>query len=281
MSRRRFRPALGKRRVANANGYDVYTINAYAIRNAAEPDEEFGNVATHEDFPDLIPRDEIWTVEATYAKEGRFFIANAVAELESLAKGESKSDAFDAGVAAERRLREEITGIKVRDGRPHGRVPPHLRVRLFCRLSDDIGSTDVWLVDGCLVRSTYKTDYTEGGHGYVYPWVPKGEIWVEQCIDREELPYIIAHEYIEMRLMREKRLKYDRAHRICAEMEFDLRKGPSRAKFPGLSRRCLTKGDLPLLTKPEFFGYVEKNYVHSVLRRLQSLVAGVASAIRS
>ena len=42
------------------------------------------------------------------------------------------------------------------------------------------------LVDGNVVRCTYKTDYTEGGHGQVYPWVPKREIWVEKALDRTE-----------------------------------------------------------------------------------------------
>ncbi len=279
MKRRRFSPPLDKRFVATRDGYDVYTVNAFAIRNVAEPDEEFGNVATHEDFPDLIPEGQIWTVEATYRREGRFFLANATAELESLAKGQSKDAAFDAGVEAERRLRKEVTGIEFRDGRPHRRLPPRIRLRPYCRLSDDIAATQVWLVDGCLVRSTYKTDYTEGGHGYVYPWVPKGQIWVEQCIDRDELPYIIAHEYAEMRLMRDKQLEYDRAHRICAEMEFDLRKAPRRAKFPALSMRRLTKAQLAALTTAEFFEYVEKNYVHRIGRRIRSLVSSLASTI--
>jgi hypothetical protein len=37
------------------------------------------------------------------------------------------------------------------------------------------------------------------GHGFVYPWVPNGEIWIEESLDRRELPFIIAHEDIERR----------------------------------------------------------------------------------
>src|SRR5574340_1284360 len=108
MKRRRFSPALHKRFAAARDGYDVYTVNAFGFRNSAEPDEEFGNVATHEDFPDLIPEGEIWTVDATYRREGQFFVANALAELKSREEGKSQSDAFDAGVEAERRLREKV-----------------------------------------------------------------------------------------------------------------------------------------------------------------------------
>lgn len=41
---------------------------------------------------------------------------------------------------------------------------------------------EVWRIDGHLVRCYYKTDYTEGGHGYVYPWCPRNEIWIEKDI---------------------------------------------------------------------------------------------------
>ena len=71
---------------------------------------------------------------------------------------------------------------------------------------DPEGTVNVWLVDGNLVRSYYKTDYTEGGHGYVYPWVPKPEIWIEDGADHREVPYIVCHEYIERRLMRDEGL---------------------------------------------------------------------------
>src|SRR5438067_959895 len=84
-------------------------------------------------------------------------------------------------------------------------------------------SIDDWLVDGNMVRSLYKTDYTEGGHGYVYRWVPKQEIWVEKDLDRWELPFIVSHEYLELRLMRDLGIEYDKAHEICSKVEFDLR----------------------------------------------------------
>jgi hypothetical protein len=116
-------------------------------------------------------------------------------------------------------------------------------------------------VDGSMVRSLYKTDYTEGGHGYVYQWVPKRQIWVEKDLDRWELPFIVSHEYLELRLMREKGIKYDKAHEICAKVEFNLRKGRGGKAILVPGRRMLMKRDLRNLTGDEIFQYVLKTYV--------------------
>ena len=279
MARRKFYPPLNKRFVQSVEGYDVYTVDAFAIRNAAQPDEEFDNVAIHDDFPDIIARGTIWTAQATWDKEGRFFTANAVTELKAVDSGKSKSDAYDAGIAAEQRLRKKETGITYRDGRPHRKVPDEIYVSRYCNLSDEKEKTHVWIVEGHLVRCYYKTDYTEGGHGYVYPWIPHGQIWIERSIEKAEIPYILAHEYIESRLMRDEGLKYDEAHEQCSEMEFDLRQFKARAKFPGLSRRRLTKDQMVTLTRPEFFEYVKKYYKRGVLRRVQTLVSDAASKV--
>lgn len=281
MPKRHFNPPLNKRLVKTQDGYDIYTVNSFAIRNAAEPDEEFDNIAIHNDFPDLIPESQIWTYDATYKREGKYFLTNAIAELKSLESGKSKDDAYEAGLKAERQLREKTTGIKYRNGRPHRRVPPEIYKNKYCVIPDRQTPIRVWRVDGCLVRCLYKTDYTEGGHGYVYPWCPKEEIWVEESISNEELPYIIAHEYIEIRLMRDKQLDYNHAHTLAAEMEYDLRKASSRSDFPGLSRHVLDKSHLSALTTPEYFNYVEKHYVRSILRRLRRLASEISSQIMS
>ena len=133
-------------------------------------------------------------------------------------------------------------------------------------------------MDGLRVRSTYMTDYTEGGHGYVYPWVPKNEIWIEQAIEQAEAPFIVAHEYIEHRLMRDDGMEYDKAHECCSEMEFDLRKADERKQFPGLSRQRFRKSDLSKLTRPEFFEFVQRKYEHGYLRRLRHRIAPPAAS---
>jgi hypothetical protein len=279
MAKRRFTPKLNKKLYDTRDGYKIYTVNDYAIRNSSQPDEEFDHFATHDEYPDLIGKDEIWVSQSVVAREGEFFIANALARLKALAKGDPEDKAYTVGLNAERRLREEVTGLDYRGGRPHKRIPGKVYDRHYVTLPDEKFPVEVWLVDGCWVRSLYKTDYTEGGHGYVYPWCPKKEIWVEKVMDRAELPFIVAHEYTELRLMRDEDLDYDRAHEICSEVEFDLRKADRRRSFPGFSRRRPRKEDLRRLTSPEYFDHVKRNYVHGIVRRAAAYISDIASKV--
>ena len=56
--KRRSHPKLNKHFVVNHDGWDVYSVDASGVRNIALHDEEFGNFATHEEFPGLIPKGE-------------------------------------------------------------------------------------------------------------------------------------------------------------------------------------------------------------------------------
>src|SRR5437764_15098767 len=106
--RRTFRPKLNKRFVATHEGYDVYTVNAFAVRDVAQPDEEFGNFATQEEFPDLIPAGEIWLSDRNLDPEGVFFIANALTRMKKKSEGVPEEAAYTAGLNVERRLREKL-----------------------------------------------------------------------------------------------------------------------------------------------------------------------------
>ncbi len=120
-----------------------------------------------------------------------------------------------------------MTGLKYRGGRPHRTTPADVYVGDYLTLPDPTGPIAARLVDGCYVRCVYRTDYVEGGHGHVYPWVPRREIWLEHGVAAGELPFVLAHEYTELRLMRDDGLAYDPAHAIAARVEFALREGDS------------------------------------------------------
>ena len=223
MSAHHYQPKLNKTRVLAHADCTIYSVNGFAVRNVAQPDEEFGNFATQDEFPNLIPKGEVWISEKLAPKEGVFFIANALTQLRRQADG-ATDRAYDEGLEVERLLRQKLNGAEFRDGKPHKRVPDAIYLQRYLSLPDPRGTVVVWLVDGNLVRSYYKTDYTEGGHGFVYPWVPEREIWVEDGVDHRELPFIGCHEYLERRLMRDEGLDYDTAHEICSKVEFNLRK---------------------------------------------------------
>lgn len=259
--RHHFRPKLNKQLVAEHDGYRVYSVDPFAVRNVAQPDEEFTNFATSEQFPGLIRKREIWISDRNTAREGLFFVADALAQQKEKERGASEDRAMQAGLDVERKLREKVTGMQFRDGRPHKRVPEKVYVERYTTLPDPKFPVEVWRVDGNVVRSLYKTDYTEGGHGYVYRWVPKHEIWVERDLHARELPYIVSHEYIELRLMRDEGLDYDTAHDICSKVEFQLRKGRGVKRLLAPGTRRFGKRDLPKLPRDEVLAYVVRFYV--------------------
>ena len=261
MQRHHFDPKLNKKRILAHATHAVYSVNAFAVRNVARPDEEFGNFATRDDFPDLIPEGEVWISEKLAPKEGLFFIANALTLMARQAAGATEK-AEEDGLSVERALREKIIGVEFRDGRPHRRVPAEVYLEKYDTLPDPKGPpVEVWLVDGNLVRSHYKTDYTEGGHGHVYPWVPRREIWVEDGVGRREVPFIVCHEYLERRLMRDEGLDYDTAHEICSKAEFALRKGQGATPLLAGDGRPLSKGNLTRLGEEAVFDYLLRTYV--------------------
>jgi hypothetical protein len=261
MSAKHYEPRLNKKRVLSHADYAVYSVNGLAVRNVAKPDEEFGNFATQDEFKHLIPKGEIWISEKLCPKEGVFFIANALARCSQKADG--ASDPYDDGLQAEQVLREKVNSIKYRDGKPHRHVPRQIYLERYLIIPDPQGPVEVWLVDGNLVRSYYKTDYTEGGHGYVYNWVPRNQIWVEDGLDRRELPFIVSHEFLERRLMRDAHIEYDKAHEICSRVEFDLRKEKGATPLLVSGRKKLQRSDLPKLARDEVYDFVQKKYVRN------------------
>ena len=74
------------------------------------------------------------------------------------------------------------------------------------------------LVDGTHVRNNFDSDFSQGGNGYAYDFVPKDEIWIDAEIDRIEWPYIAFHECQEIEHMKT-RMPYDEAHDRAKHIE--------------------------------------------------------------
>lgn len=64
--------------------------------------------------------------------------------------------------------------------------------------------------------------FIQGGHGFVYPFVPKFEIWIDSTLDEDERLPVLVHEYTEMCLMR-KGMGYDEAHDRATDAEYKYR----------------------------------------------------------
>jgi len=92
----------------------------------------------------------------------------------------------------------------------------------------DLNGIAVWLVDGIAIRGGLKSgdiDFTMGGHGYRYLYVPENEIWIDNAnAHRGDLEPVIWHEYLERNLMKNG-MDYGEAHTIASNLEITLREG--------------------------------------------------------
>lgn len=92
--------------------------------------------------------------------------------------------------------------------------------------------------------------------------MPKGQIWVEKGIARAEIPFMVSHEYLELRLMRDRGMGYDKAHEAAAKVEFALREGDGIKSMLAPKAGPLAESDLPGPTTPEFFGAFTAQFVN-------------------
>ncbi|HLD96207.1 MAG TPA: cysteine peptidase family C39 domain-containing protein [Patescibacteria group bacterium] len=92
----------------------------------------------------------------------------------------------------------------------------------------NLNGVAVWLVDGIALRGGLKAgdiDFTMGGHGYRYLYIPEEEIWIDKATARRgDLEPVIWHEYLERNLMKNG-MSYDEAHTIASDLETTLREG--------------------------------------------------------
>jgi len=78
---------------------------------------------------------------------------------------------------------------------------------------------DVWIVNGSFIRRKILSEFLFGGNDHVYNFIPEGEIWLDSAINAVELEYTTRHELTERKLMAEKGLSYDEAHKIASVEE--------------------------------------------------------------
>ncbi len=213
---------VNKKYIGSFRGLRIYLVDDFAIRNLGFKDEEFTDSANHEDFPNLVPKGEIWVSKRLSPTERSLHIYTSWSILDLIRKGYSKDDAYDIAIRIERAEREKRTGVQTSEMEKE-KVHSLLRDK-FMEIPDPEETINVWLVDGDQIRNFLKTDYTEGGHGYVYPWCPNNAIIIEETLSLNEIPYILIHEYSEMVLMRDFGLDYDKAHQIASTIELDHRK---------------------------------------------------------
>lgn len=105
------------------------------------------------------------------------------------------------------------------------RTETHEAPKDFKTLVKTIDGVKVYRVDGEHVRNEIDVDFSLGGHGYVYDYIPKDEIWVDDVKSQTDFDKIVLHESVERTTMKEKDIDYESAHKMANRVESEARKG--------------------------------------------------------
>ena len=168
---------------------EVWVVDGSYIRS--HTDEEFTNFGQHYRYP-YIPLNELWIDREAEHDERRFFIDHLLVEHRLMAEGMPYEKALTIADHAERKERRRVGDVSHlthhRQQLPDGR---DAHERLWKKLENGVS---VWIVNGRLVRSVFDIDFTEGGHDYVYEFVPENEVWIDDAIVEVERSYVLLHE---------------------------------------------------------------------------------------
>jgi hypothetical protein len=207
------------KRVSNFN---VYIVDGKYIRD--NMNEEFTNCGQHYLF-DFIPENEFWIDKEGKKGEKKFYIESMLNMNRFLKKGISHSEAtkranlIEEAERAKSKFMEQKLKLRV--------YPDKLINSMHKKLLKEYSKhIKVWIVSGEEVRGLFFIDFTEGGHGYVYNFIPKEEVWIDDDLDKGEIPLVLLHELHERRLMQRKKLDYDTAHLRSSKIEYYCRKHP-------------------------------------------------------
>ena len=217
--------------------YTIYLVNDEKIRNTAEYAEELSDYGLNLGkigLPTLnfkfIPENEIWIAKSIKPSERHYIISNALAYIRGIERGLDPGDSYDKAINKEKsvRTKDAINKLLVKNNKPvdnpfHKNIPKKVYIKKYGVINDTAEKVNIFLINGEVVRDLYKTDYVEGGHAYVYDWIPEDEIWIEETIKQDEIPVIILHEFLERTLMKYKKFPYVRAHIAASKAEFEHR----------------------------------------------------------
>lgn len=186
------------RYLGSRSGFKVYLVDGSWIRDNEEI--EFTNFGSYKDFPLLIPKRELWLDREFSPGEREYFLSRMLSEISLRSEG-FEEEAYESARRIEVSLRKS-SGKDVK--------------KSLWKVVDGFA---VWIVDGEEVRDRYYVDWTQGGHFWRYPFIPKSEIWIDDDLAKEERADVLAHELSEVVFMRDGGMDYDTAHARASMVE--------------------------------------------------------------
>lgn len=185
-------------RLGEISGFKIMIVDGKYIRD--NMDIGFTNFGQHLRYA-YIPKDEFWIdYEYGRTREEKFYIDHMFIERRLMEKGLRYNDALTIADDIEVHERNEYMKHekKFRWYRNNKSFIDALKIKKLRKYS---GKISVWIVDGKIVRDIFFIDFTLGGHDKVYAFIPKNEIWIDDDVNPEEIPFILVHEMHERTLM--------------------------------------------------------------------------------
>ncbi|HTY43809.1 MAG TPA: hypothetical protein VMC80_01050 [Patescibacteria group bacterium] len=179
--------------------FTVWIVDGKYIRENL--DEEFSNYGQHYHFK-FIPENEFWIDKERVPGEEKYYIDSMLVMNRLMAKGVEHDKAVVRADMVEKRERAKEHLIKkgYEAKETAEEEIKHIHKKLLKKYSSK--NIKVWIVNGESVRDIFFLDFTEGGHGFVYPFIPKDEIWIDDDVEPNEIKFILLHELHERNLMK-------------------------------------------------------------------------------
>ena len=212
------------KKFAEISGFKVWIVNGKSIRSNI--DEEFTNFGQHYQFK-FIPKNEFWIDKERTPGEEKYFIETMLVMNRLIAKGMSDKKAAEIAGRIEKKERSKSKLMKkeLKIKKHSGDVIKTIHKNLMKGYHTN--KLKIWIIKGELVRDLFFLDFTEGGHGKVYDFVPEKEVWIDDDLSPSERKFVLLHELHERNLM-SKGMKYDKAHKSSSEIEYYCRKHPKK-----------------------------------------------------
>jgi hypothetical protein len=208
------------KKFSEVGDFSVYLVDGKFIRTNL--DEEFTNFGQHFRLK-FIPKNEFWIDKESSPGEEKYFIDHLLVEYKLMKSGMSYKKAITKAGAVEQSERKKSKKLK-----------PLLKIKNYETLLAKIHKKklrgygkdiNVWVISGEKVRGLFYIDFTEGGHEFVYNFVPKSEVWIDDDISSKERKFVLLHEIHERNLMA-KGMCYDDAHKSSSKIEYHCRRNP-------------------------------------------------------
>ncbi len=207
-------------KIQEVDGFTVWRVDGKYIRS--NMDAEFTNFGQHFRFP-FIPTHELWIDYEKTPTEDSYFIDHMLLEWLLMEQGMPYEKAIvkaDAKEAIQRKRSAFMQKIEKVE-----KKPKEFKKELYVKELKGFDAVKVFVVNGEIVRDLYFIDYTEGGHHFVYDFVPFDEVWLDDDLAASEMDFVLLHELHERYLM-STGWDYHKAHHSSTIIEYKARKNP-------------------------------------------------------